>query len=183
MTGAVALSHVGGALSSVAVCCLRLPTPCRATHGATAYAFVDSHQGDSRGGGHSALRHSIRGALATSSVLIVLFLLSLILFLSYSSASDDRGPHMVLDATRRSGCCVRFCAAPHIGNKTKSSGKFLRALPAVLQVQELVAELDHVRGLLLQQNFFPPGSLDVELLTEMVVFGDAGDFQDKARTA
>ncbi len=49
-----------------------------------------------------------------------------------------------------------------------------------LQVQELVAHLDNVREQLVAAAFFPAGSPDVELLTEMAVFGDAGCFLDKA---
>lgn len=42
-------------------------------------------------------------------------------------------------------------------------------------------QLDGVRQQLVAADFFPAGSHDVELLTEMAVFGDAGCFLDQVR--
>ena len=49
------------------------------------------------------------------------------------------------------------------------------------QRRELIVQLDGVRQQLVAADFFPAGSPDVELLTEMAVFGDAGCFLDQAR--
>lgn len=42
-----------------------------------------------------------------------------------------------------------------------------------------MGHLDAVREQLVAAEFFPAGSPNVELLTEMTVFGDAGCFLDK----
>jgi hypothetical protein len=51
----------------------------------------------------------------------------------------------------------------------------------IVQRRELVGQLDGVRQQLAAADFFSAGSPDVELLTEMAVFGDAGCFLDQAR--
>ena len=55
------------------------------------------------------------------------------------------------------------------------------AMSCLAQRRELIGQLDGVRQQLAAADFFPAGSPDVELLTEMAVFGDAGCFLDQAR--
>lgn len=97
----------------------------------------------------------------------------------------------LLRATRRRSYVLSHLACS-VGSSWSQRSQLLRVchqcsfgcqtanVPIPLQVQELVAHLDNVREQLVAAEFFPAGSPDVELLTEMAVFGDAGCFLDKA---
>ena len=48
-------------------------------------------------------------------------------------------------------------------------------------VEERDTLLEEASALLAEAGFFPPGSMDVPLLAEMIVLGDSGCFLDKVR--
>ena len=48
-------------------------------------------------------------------------------------------------------------------------------------VEERDTLLEEAMAMLAEAGFFPPGSMDVPLLAEIIVFGDCGNFLDKVR--